>query len=48
MMLLKPKTEAQELFKEAFPFPSVFTALAVLATGAKRADARCHTGLLRA
>ncbi len=33
MMLLKPKSEAQEFFEEAFPFPSVFTALAVLATG---------------
>jgi hypothetical protein len=33
MMLLKPKTEAQEFFKEAFRFPSAFTALAVLAAG---------------
>jgi hypothetical protein len=31
MMLHKPRTEAQEFFKDAFPFPSAFTALAVLA-----------------
>ena len=30
-MLLKTKSEAEEFCKEAFPFPSVFTALAVLA-----------------
>jgi hypothetical protein len=28
-----PQTEAQEFFKEAFPFPSAFTAIAVLAAG---------------
>jgi hypothetical protein len=33
MMLHNPKTEAQEFLKEAFPFPSAFTALAVLAAG---------------
>jgi hypothetical protein len=33
MMLFKPKTEAHEFLKEAFPFPSVLTALAVLAAG---------------
>jgi hypothetical protein len=33
MILHTPQTEAQEFFKEAFPFPSAFTAFAVLAAG---------------